>query len=381
MDGLLVVAFGIVLFLLVVWLLLRWCLSGTTCRCTRDLRGKHAVLTGVTSGMGVPIARRLAAAGADLVLVVRDVAAGERLAATLHRDHPACGATAVVHADLADLASVRAALPAIVRALAGFGGAGDPAGGAGESAPPLHVLVNNAGVLLPPLPATAQGLETHFGVNYVAAVVLTRGLLPCLRAAGGDARVVVLTSVTHALVPRVLGGVREALFAAPPRAPTAAGALLRYAHSKHALLLFARALARREERVRVCAVDPGIVCTGITRHMPPVVDSLWQHLFVFPSFLSLFFPPVSLSLFSLTHAVLGGAGNRHVGRSAETGAQTAVHCVLAPAAAVPSGALFRDCHAVPCTGAALAPAAQDRLWAQTERLLAALSPPECQGAR
>ena len=322
------------------------------------------MLTGVTSGMGVHIARRLAAAGADLVLVVRDEAAGERLAAALRREHPACGATAVVRADLADLASVRAAVPAIVRALAAFGGAaaGDPAC-AGAGAPPLHVLVSNAGVLRPPARATAQGLEAHFGVNYVAPFALTCALLPCLRAAGGDARVVVLTSVTHALAPRVLGGVQEALFAAGGRAARTP-ALLCYAHSKHAVLLFALALARREApRVCVCAADPGIVCTGITRHLPAVIDRLWQHLFVAPLSLPGFISPAS--------HILALLFCRHVARSAATGAQTAVHCVLAPPGAVPSGGLWRDCRAVPCAGAALAPAAQDRLWAQTERLLAA----------
>lgn len=236
-------------------------------------------------------------------------------------------------------------------------------------APPLHVLVSNAGVLLPAARATAQGLEAHFGVNYVAPFALTSALLPCLRAAGGDARVVVLTSVTHALAPRVLGGVQEALFAAGGRAARTP-ALLCYAHSKHAVLLFALALARREApRVCVCAADPGIVCTGITRHLPAVIDRLWQHLFVAPLSLPLTLAPVSFPL-PLTSSLLL-LFCRHVARSAATGAQTAVHCVLAPPGAVPSGCLWRDCRAVPCAGAALAPAAQDRLWAQTERLLAA----------
>ena len=147
-------------------------------------------------------------------------------------------------------------------------------------------------------------------------------------------------------------------------------ALLCYAHSKHAVLLFALALARREApRVCVCAADPGIVCTGITRHLPAVIDRLWQHLFVAPLSLPLTLAPVSFPL-PLTSSLLL-LFCRHVARSAATGAQTAVHCVLAPPGAVPSGCLWRDCRAVPCAGAALAPAAQDRLWAQTERLLAA----------
>ena len=314
--------------------------------------------------MGVHVARRLAEAGADLVLVVRNLDSGERLAESLRRECAACGAVAIVQADLADLMSVSAAIPEIVRALAKFEGnhteGGDPA-----CVPALHMLVNNAGVLLSPMRATVQGLEPHFGVNYAAPWVLTRGLLPNLRAAD-DARVVVVTSVTHALVPRLLGGVQERLFVAAPAREHFPGPLLRYAHSKHALLLFALALARREaergSHLRVCAVDPGIVCTGITRYMPSFIDRLWQHLF---GILFLFpFTQLASSRRVSFCSVLS-----HVARNAEEGAQTAVHCVLARAEDVPSGCLFRNCHALRCGGAALGHDAQERLWTQTERLV------------
>lgn len=347
--------FLVFLVLVFVWLFLHWWLSGEECHCTRDLKGKHAVVTGATSGMGVHIARRLAEAGADLVLVVRNLDAGERLSESLRRECAACGAVAVVRADLADLTSVSAAIPEIVRALAKFEGnhtEGDPA-----CVPALHMLVNNAGVLLSPMRATVQGLEPHFGVNYAAPWVLTRGLLPNLRAADNDARVVVVTSVTHALVPRLLGGVQERLFVAAPAREHFPGPLLRYAHSKHALLLFALALARREaergSHLRVCAVDPGIVCTGITRYMPSFIDRLWQHLFGI-LFLSPFHPTriITACVFlfcSQTCCPKRGRGRTDGGALCPGARRGCAERVSVPQ--LPCAALWRCCTGTRCAGA------------------------------
>jgi NAD(P)-dependent dehydrogenase (short-subunit alcohol dehydrogenase family) len=105
-----------------------------------DLSGRRAVVTGAASGIGVETARALAHAGAHVTLAVRDSAAGERVAAdiarTSGRDEPA-----VAHLDLADLATVDAFT-------ASWQG-------------PLHVLVNNAGVMDTPRGTTAQGWETQ----------------------------------------------------------------------------------------------------------------------------------------------------------------------------------------------------------------------------
>src|SRR5918998_1156186 len=130
-----------------------------------DLTGRRAVVTGAASGIGVETARALAHAGAQVVLAVRDTAAGERVAAdiggTSGRDD-----VAVARLDLADLASV----DAFTAAWQG----------------PLHVLVNNAGVMDTPAGVTAQGWETQFGTNHLGHFALATGLHSAL-AAGGDA--------------------------------------------------------------------------------------------------------------------------------------------------------------------------------------------------
>src|SRR5579862_1027206 len=89
-----------------------------------DLGGKRAIVTGGASGIGVETARALASAGADVVLAVRDIAAGERVAADITRTTQ----NPLVTASLLDL-SVRESVAAFVNRWRG----------------PLHILVNNAG--------------------------------------------------------------------------------------------------------------------------------------------------------------------------------------------------------------------------------------------
>lgn len=135
-----------------------------------DLTGTRAVLTGGSDGIGLRIATRLAAAGADLVLPVRNVRKGEAAVATIRETVP--GASVTVHAmDLASLESVAAFGETLVR----------------EGAP-VHLLVNNAGVMTPPeRQTTVDGFELQLGTNHLGHVALVSHLLPLLRA--GRARV------------------------------------------------------------------------------------------------------------------------------------------------------------------------------------------------
>ena len=287
MEGFTAVLCGVVVVLVLLWLILRYWLSGDPCDCCRDMHGKCALITGATSGMGTYIARRLAQAGADIVLLVRRKDAGEALVDELYAKYPECGNVRVVCADLLDLESVCSAIPEIKRALAELAKLhkdGDVAEDGKE--PPLHVLVNNAGVLFAPMKETVQGLEPHFGVNYVASFVLTRSLLPCLRAAGRDARVISMSSITYKLAQSALDGISEDLFTYNRVAELgnkAPSAMVRYAHSKYAILLFMLALNRKEGEagscVRAFAVDPGVALTSITRSLPAIINKLWLLLF------------------------------------------------------------------------------------------------------
>lgn len=141
-----------------------------------DLSGKRAMVTGASDGIGLGIATRLAGAGAEVVMPVRNPAKGAAAVAKIRAQHPDA-AVSLEELDLSSLASV-AALGEKLRA---------------EGAP-LHLLVNNAGVMTPPdRQSTADGFELQFGTNHLGHFALTAHLLPLLRA--GRARVTSQTSV------------------------------------------------------------------------------------------------------------------------------------------------------------------------------------------
>ncbi|WP_210649256.1 SDR family oxidoreductase [Nocardioides sp. SYSU D00065] len=141
-----------------------------------DLSGRRALVTGGSDGIGLEIAKRLAAAGAELVLPVRNLGKGQSAAAEIRAATP--GATVVLESlDLSSLESV-ATLGEALRS---------------EGAP-IHVLVNNAGVMTPPTrQATADGHELQLATNHLGHVALVAHLLPLLQA--GRARVTSQISV------------------------------------------------------------------------------------------------------------------------------------------------------------------------------------------
>jgi NAD(P)-dependent dehydrogenase (short-subunit alcohol dehydrogenase family) len=204
-----------------------------------DLTGRRAVVTGGASGIGIETARALAGAGAEVVLAVRDTGAGERTAADL------IGATGnkqitVAPLDLADRASVDAFL-------AGWEG-------------PLHILVNNAGVMAAPLRRTAEGWELQFATNHLGHFRLATGLHGALAAAGG-ARVVAVSSAAHLRSPVIFDDI---MFQNREYEPWAA-----YGQSKTANVLFAVEAGRRwaGEGIRVNALHPGGIRTNLQRYV------------------------------------------------------------------------------------------------------------------
>jgi NAD(P)-dependent dehydrogenase (short-subunit alcohol dehydrogenase family) len=141
-----------------------------------DQSGKVAVVTGANSGTGREATRRLAAAGARIVMAVRTPGKGEQARSEILAQHP--GAQLEVRRiDLADLASVR-----------------DFADGLIADGTPLDLLINNAGVMAPPVRfSTADGFELQFGSNFLGPFALTVRLLPLVLAAAAP-RVVTMSS-------------------------------------------------------------------------------------------------------------------------------------------------------------------------------------------
>ena len=142
-----------------------------------DISGKFAVVTGANSGLGLGLAKKLAAAGADVVLAVRSRAKGETAIAEIHREVPA----AKLSLRLADLSSLKS-VAALGNELVAEGR-------------PIDILINNAGVMTPPQrQETHDGYELQFGTNHLGHFALTGHLLPLLRAAA-SARVVTVSSI------------------------------------------------------------------------------------------------------------------------------------------------------------------------------------------
>jgi NAD(P)-dependent dehydrogenase (short-subunit alcohol dehydrogenase family) len=198
-----------------------------------DLTGRSAVVTGGASGIGVETARALAQAGARVTIAVRNLTAGHRVA----DDIIATTGNPLVRVAPLNLID-RASVDAFVESWKG----------------PLHILVNNAGIMATPLTRTPQGRELQFATNHLGHFALTLGLHAAL-AAAADARVVVVSSAGHLRSPVVFDDID---FQTRPYDP-----FLAYGQSKTANVLFAVEAAHRwaEEGILVNALMPGAVRT------------------------------------------------------------------------------------------------------------------------
>ncbi|MFI5611129.1 SDR family NAD(P)-dependent oxidoreductase [Amycolatopsis sp. NPDC051903] len=288
-----------------------------------DLTGRRAIVTGGASGIGLETARALAQAGAEVTLAVRNVAAGDRVAAALP------GTVTAAHLDLADRASVKA----FTAAWRG----------------PLHVLVNNAGIMaLPELHRTPEGWELQFATNHLGHFALATGLRRALARAGA-ARIVSVSSNGHLAAPLDFTDLH---FDRRPYDPWVA-----YAQSKIANVLFAVEAAQRwaADGITANAVMPGGIRTNLQRHQENAMTPAVQEIF-----------------------------DNYPWRSAEQGAATSVLVAASPLLDGVSGRYFENCAEAPLADPAgnagpepsgVSPEALDpdvarRLWTVSERLLA-----------
>ncbi|TFC91133.1 SDR family NAD(P)-dependent oxidoreductase [Cryobacterium sp. TMT4-31] len=196
------------------------------------LAGKRVVITGGSSGLGEVVAAVLARAGAQVTLAVRDLKRGRAAAARMD------GHVDVAALELGSLSSIERFADIWVG--------------------PIDVLINNAGVMMPPLGRTEDGFETQFGVNHLGHFALTARLLPSITD-----RVVTVTSDYYKS-----GSIDfdDPNYLRRPYKPGKA-----YAQSKLADLLFAgelaRRLARAESPVRSVSAHPGYARTGLASHV------------------------------------------------------------------------------------------------------------------
>ena len=251
-----------------------------------------ALVTGGGGGIGLATVRALAARGASVTSVTR------------------------ADADLADRRSVDALVDGLV-----------------ATGRPFDVVVCNAGIMACPLARTPEGWELQFATNHLGHFLLVTRLLDEGGLAAGG-RVVVVTSAGHTISPVVFDDIH---FERRPYDPWSA-----YGQSKTANALFAVALARRG--VPAFAVHPGMVATGLARH---------------------------LTREALRDLVERGRSSEPV-KTPEEGAATTVFAATAPGLEAHRGAYLVDCRVAPEAVAphASSPEDAERLWEVSEAMLA-----------
>jgi NAD(P)-dependent dehydrogenase (short-subunit alcohol dehydrogenase family) len=200
-----------------------------------DLSGKTVVITGGYSGIGLESVRAFRGAGAKIFAPARDMAKARQALSGMPD-------VVVEHMDLLDPASIDRFAERVLGAT-----------------PAVHILVNNAGVMAPPLTRDSRGYESQFSANHLGHFQLCCRLWPALTASG--ARVVALSSYGHR---RAGVDFHDPNFEHRPYDPWVA-----YGQSKTADSLFAVALDSigQKRGVRAFAVHPGGIATDLIRHM------------------------------------------------------------------------------------------------------------------
>ena len=278
-----------------------------------DFSGKRVIITGGASGIGVETARALAGIGAEVTLAVRDLAAGARVAADISAT-TGNSTIQIRQLELTDPVSIK-------QFVASWTG-------------PLHVLINNAGIMATPELRTAAGWELQFATNHLGHFALAQGLHGAL-AAAEQARIVAVSSAAHRLSPVVFDDLNFAFRRYDP--------WLAYGQSKTANVLFAVGATARwaQDGITANALNPGAIATNLQRHIGGRMIT----------------PPESR-------------------KSCEQGAATSVWLATSSVLAGVGGRFFVDCQEAPrvdrrpadfggVAAYALDPANADRLWEES----------------
>ncbi len=211
-----------------------------------DQTGRVSIITGSNSGIGFETARVLAGKGATVIMACRNLDKANPKAEEIRAAHPGCDVE-VMRLDLSNLDSVREFAEEFRAKHAR-----------------LDLLINNAGIMVPPYGKTAQGFETQFGVNHLGHFALTGLLLDLLLSTPGS-RVVTVSSIAHYLGKIDFSDLNW------ERGYKAQAA---YGQSKLANLLFTYELQRRlaaaGKDTLAVAAHPGWTSTNLQEHAPSV---------------------------------------------------------------------------------------------------------------
>lgn len=260
-------------------------MTGFTADDVPDQTGKIIFITGANTGLGYEAAKVLAGKGARVIIGCRSLAKATQASKSILAQHPEAD-VAVVELDLGDLASVKKAAAVVAKE------------------PKLDVLINNAGIMIPPYELTRDGFESQFGVNHLGPFALTGLLLEKVRATP-DARIVSTASIAHK---------RGKIHFDDINAERGYNPVVRYAQSKIANLYFAYELQRRLEAAGdgtiSVAAHPGIADTELTRYIPRAL------MLIAPLFRPLFNTPAQGAWPTLCAATMAGVtGGEYYGPS------------------------------------------------------------------
>ncbi|XP_044091325.1 dehydrogenase/reductase SDR family member on chromosome X isoform X2 [Neovison vison] len=206
-----------------------------------------AVVTGGTDGIGYATARHLARLGMRVIIAGNNTGKAQEAVRQI-QEETLNDKVEFLYCDLASLKSIRQFVQTFKKKKI-----------------PLHVLVNNAGVMMVPQRRTRDGFEEHFGLNYLGHFLLTNLLLDTMKESGSPgrcARVLTVSSATHYIAELDMEDLQGSRSYSPHGA---------YAQSKLALVLFTyhlqRLLAAQGSPVTANVVDPGVVNTDLYRHV------------------------------------------------------------------------------------------------------------------
>ncbi len=207
-------------------------------------KGKIAIVTGANSGLGFETTKALAKKDFLVVMACRNLDKAKKAKALLLEENPSANLNCMV-LDLADLQSIRVFSEEYLVQYS-----------------QLDLLVNNAGIMMPPYSTTKDGFESQFGANFLGHFLLTGLLIDCLKNTLSS-RVVTLSSLAHNWAEVYFDDLNF---------KKSYDKRLSYGQSKLACLMFAYELDRRLKAagldIKSVAAHPGVSTTNLTRHMP-----------------------------------------------------------------------------------------------------------------
>jgi NAD(P)-dependent dehydrogenase (short-subunit alcohol dehydrogenase family) len=298
-------------------IVLRRYFGGGVCHSQKTLDGKTVIITGANTGIGLETSIDLAKRNARIIMACRDKQRGMKACSEAKQRS---GSDNIVfhQLDLADMKSVQSFAAKVL-----------------EEEPHIHILINNAGVMMCPYSKTKDGFEMQFGVNHLGHFLLTSLLLDRLKQ-DAPSRIINVSSLAHEY---------GAMNFDDLMSEKSYNRFSAYSQSKLANVLFSRELAKRLEgtSVTVCSLHPGSVRTELARH---VTSSLWLgivYVLAYPFFM------IS-------------------SKSAWQGAQTNIYCAVAEELEGVSGLYYSDCAEKKLKPHALDDAVAKKLWEVSEQL-------------